>query len=124
MSFRTLEPESRGGKIGKSLVSINNCWQEFHNVAHLWAAHMVWRTDKSEEEAVAMLSQENIPEFIGISEWFRKFGEGCYPRNSKPQPILEPSIMWKPQPEYHVLDITPEKINFSDKLKDILKTMT
>ena len=113
-----------GLKIGKTLPSLDKFWTEFRSVAHLWAALLVLQSQHENPELSEIyLLPENLDIFLGISEWFRDFGEGCFPsRILNPQSLLDPGETWKPHPDHPVEVILPEKITFPECMANALKS--
>ncbi len=115
-----LKKHSTGSSIGKTLPSLDKFWSEFRSVAHLWAAFLVL------QEQGSVLLSENVNEFLGIAEWFREFGEGCFPSRVKnSEALLDPEQTWRPHPDYLILTATkgyPEKITFPECMANALKS--
>jgi hypothetical protein len=93
-------------------------WYKFRNVSHLWAA---WNSyigfpkgwtpyleeSKPIDDAFNCFSEENFPEFLARSEWFRKFGENHYPQNQKNGPTLNSKEVWRVPEIYDIPQLEP-----------------
>jgi hypothetical protein len=114
LGARTIE----GKAVKYSNKVLESHWYKFRNVSHLWAAwnsyigfpegwSPYWDESKPIDDAFACFSQENFPEFLARSEWFRKFGENHYPPHQKYGPTLNSKEVWRVPELYDTPQLEP-----------------
>jgi len=107
-------------------------WDEFSPVAHLWAGlMMISKTPSSDSDSLDLnelrFTHDDIPELLGIAEFFRKIGEDLTPSGQRPTSkspattVLNPDETWKCPAELKIPQIETELV-FDDDMSRILNT--
>ena len=59
------------------------------------------------DDAFHCFFQENFPEFLARSEWFREIGESHYPPNQKNGPTVNSQEVWRLPETYDIPQLEP-----------------
>ena len=104
--------EGKGVKYSRK--SLEDYWYKFRSVAHLWTAWNCFLTEdqsqiegdwspfmderKPLQEAFRCFSEDSLPEFLALAEWFREFGENHKPEKQRHGTTLRPEESWRVSP--------------------------
>ena len=72
--------------VGASERNLIKIWQNYQSVAHLWAAHLIFRGIPDDRNEFA--------DFIATAEYARITGENHWPEHAR-EPLLDPQVTWK-----------------------------
>ena len=87
----------RNGMLGAKERSLQQIWQKYQSVAHLWATYHIDRMfPKSNDHLIC---------FLAVAEHIRQLGEEHRPERSK-EPLLDPRVTWKVAPELSLPTVT------------------
>jgi hypothetical protein len=94
----TLVPAGKGQWWGES--TYRGYWTRYRSVAHLWAAHMLWKEwDKPSETFFSEDPEdpEDLKEFLSLAEALRKRGERAFSESqwNRHGPALDPRSTWR-----------------------------
>lgn len=94
MEFAKKAQYGDGTPLNKSEPMVIKCWNEFHGVAHLWAASRL-QLNYPYAHPGSQLSPEGISTFLQVAQGLFEFGVSYIPNGSKPgNPILDPKKCW------------------------------
>jgi hypothetical protein len=107
MDTHLKQKEFRKAKFQLTAKGIRNCWDEFKNVSHLWAAY--YYKEPSLSNSYSKFS-ETFSIFLGVAEYFRNFAISTIQVRSK-TPILKAEEAWKVPEDFPVPEITDKMIS-------------
>ena len=126
--------EGKGVNYDKN--SLEDNWYKFRSVAHLWAAWNLFLTDEQSrfygdwfrvvegerplDEAFECFSEEKLPEFLALAEWFRHFGEHHRPPQQRYGTTLRKDETWR-VPQTYVLPKLQVSIPMPPLMPEVLK---
>ena len=91
-----------GSSMRKGKTMIRDYFDDFRNVAHLWAAMRLHQDFPIREQEEILGSQNAVHDFFGIAHTLQAFGCGFIAKRSSsgiafvaPSPILDPETIWK-----------------------------
>jgi hypothetical protein len=104
-----------GKGLPHSTKSIRSAWRTYKHVGHMWSAMFLFETllNKEDEDP---LSNENIEQFLTLSEYFRRLGENLKPGNTGVS-VLDPSSTWKPPTNINLPEVSFDIGSLSEEEK-------
>jgi len=91
-----------GSSIPTGKTTIRKCFDDFRNVAHLWAAVRLHQDFPIRQQRETLGSRDAVHDFLGIAHTLQAFGCWFIPKRSStgiefvaPDPILDPATIWR-----------------------------
>jgi hypothetical protein len=96
-SINNRTAESGGEKKDLSDSSYRDYWIRYRPVAHLWAAHLLWREWNKPSETLFSEDPTDFKKFLSLAEALRKRGERVFARGQWAGygPVLDPRTTWR-----------------------------